>query len=246
MAVLAHLSDLHLDGGVRAHARAARVLSYLDGLPGPIDALLVSGDLTDHGTDDEYREFRDLFGGRSPLLVLPGNHDVRDPFRRVLLGDAGGDAPIDAVHDVAGVRFVTCDSTIPGHSEGRLADATCDWLAAVLAEQPERPTLVAFHHPSAALDSPPLDAIHQRDTARLEAIVAANPQVLGLLCGHAHTASTTLVAGRPLLVAPGVTSGLRLPWEGGPVLDPDLPPGLAFHVVDDTRLSTHYRVLPTD
>ena len=50
MAVLAHLSDLHLDGGPRAAERAERVLSFLDGLREPVDAVLVTGDLTDHGT----------------------------------------------------------------------------------------------------------------------------------------------------------------------------------------------------
>lgn len=52
-------------------------------------------------------------------------------------------------------------------------------------------------------------------------------------------------AGRPLLVAPGVVSTLRLPWEGGDPLDFDLPPAIAFHVLGrDRRLTTHYRVVP--
>jgi hypothetical protein len=63
-----------------------------------------------------------------------------------------------------------------------------------------------------------------------------------VLCGHAHTPAATTFAGRPLLVAPGVISTMRLPWESGP--DPDLlaPPAVAFHVLgDDRRLTTHYR-----
>ena len=39
MAVLAHLSDLHVDGGPRAAERAERVLSFLDGLRQPVDAV---------------------------------------------------------------------------------------------------------------------------------------------------------------------------------------------------------------
>jgi len=51
MVLLAHLSDLHLDGGERAAARAKRVLAFLDGLACPVDAVLLTGDIADHGTE---------------------------------------------------------------------------------------------------------------------------------------------------------------------------------------------------
>lgn len=51
-------------------------------------------------------------------------------------------------------------------------------------------------------------------------------------------------AGRPLVVGPGVTWTLRLPWEGEQVADPDAPPGIAFHLLDDTgRLTSRFRVV---
>lgn len=74
------------------------------------------------------------------------------------------------------------------------------------------------------------------------ALVERHPQVVAVLCGHAHTAAVTTFAGRPLLVAPGVVSTLRPPGEGGGVADYDAPPGAAFHVLDDEgRLATRYR-----
>ena len=52
-------------------------------------------------------------------------------------------------------------------------------------------------------------------------------------------------AGRPLVVGPGVTWTLRLPWEGERIADREAPPGLAFHVLDDSgRLTSHFRVVP--
>jgi hypothetical protein len=41
-----------------------------------------------------------------------------------------------------------------------------------------------------------------------------------------------------------VVSTLRLPAEHAGMLDYDLPPGVALHVLDGDRLTTHYRVLP--
>jgi len=38
---------------------------------------------------------------------------------------------------------------------------------------------------------------------------------------------------------------LRLPWETANDIDEQMPPALAFHVLDDDgRLTTHYRLTP--
>lgn len=87
MLVLAHISDLHLDGSARATERAERVRDRLRELPGHVDALLVTGDIADHGTEPEYEEAARLLGLRDgdapfPVLTCPGNHDSRAPYRK--------------------------------------------------------------------------------------------------------------------------------------------------------------------
>ncbi|TNC18899.1 metallophosphoesterase family protein [Amycolatopsis alkalitolerans] len=90
-----------------------------------------------------------------------------------------------------------------------------------------------------------LDGIRLRGEDRLAALLERYPQVVAVLCGHAHTAAASTFAGKPLRAAPGVVSTLKLPWEHGDLLDYAQPPALAFHVLDDEhRLTTHYRVLP--
>ncbi len=54
---LAHVSDVHIDGTTRSIERTERVVRHISGLPGPIDTVLV-----------------------------PGDHDSRPQFRKVLLG----------------------------------------------------------------------------------------------------------------------------------------------------------------
>ena len=246
MHVLAHVSDLHLDGGVRARRRAEAVVRFLDGLARPVDAVLVTGDLADHGTASEYDEVRELVGNRPRFWLCPGNHDVRAAYRAVL-GARGGapDDPIDEVYELPGLRVAMCDSSIPGRDDGYLSDGTLHWLAEVLDQAPDVATLVAFHHPPVDLHSPFIDAIRQQGSERLAALLSRHPQVVAVLCGHAHTAAASTFAGLPLLVAPGVVSTLRLPWETRVDLDYDMPPAIAFHVVgDDRRLTTHYRAVP--
>jgi Icc protein len=138
-----------------------------------------------------------------------------------------------------------CDSSIPGRNDGRLDDETFAWLEGVLADARDEPVFICFHHPPVPVHSPFLDSIRQRDEERLAALVRRSPQVVALLCGHAHTPCAATFGGRPLLVAPGVVSTLRFPWEGTEPLDYSLPPAFAYHILDDERhLVTHFRVVP--
>ncbi|GAA2748180.1 metallophosphoesterase [Kitasatospora cinereorecta] len=242
-----HLSDLHLDGGARSVERVRAVMAFLEDLPYDLDAVLVTGDLADHGRPEEYEVLRELLVSRHPVLVLPGNHDERAALRRVLLGEDAADGPVNRVHRGAGFVLALCDSSVPGRPEGLLADETLAWLDGVVERTPAGvPVLVAFHHPPVVLHTPAVDPIRQFGAERLAELAGRRPQIAAFLCGHAHTPAATRFAGRPLLVAPGVVSTLRLPWERpGPDTHPDLPPALAFHVLDgDGRLTTHYRVVP--
>jgi len=81
---IAHVSDTHVDGTQCIAARVRSVMSFLDDYTAPVDVVLVTGDITDHGLAEEYQKARDLLVSRHPVLVLPGNHDVRRPFAETL------------------------------------------------------------------------------------------------------------------------------------------------------------------
>jgi 3',5'-cyclic-AMP phosphodiesterase len=251
MLVFAQFSDTHLDGSARRAGRAAAVMAYLNGLAMPLDAIVVTGDIADHGLPAEYEEAREIFSSsRYPLFPCPGNHDARAAFRAVLLGgEAGADSgsPVNRVYHAAGALFALCDSTIPGRDDGYPADETISWLDDVLAEHPGVPSFLCFHHPLVPLHSPDLDSIRLFGEDRVGRLVDDHPQIAAILCGHAHSPAATTFAGRPLLVAPGVMSTLVLPWEHGGIADEQAPVAVAFHILDEQRrLTTHYRVIPTD
>lgn len=256
MLTIAHLSDLHLgqdhrrDRGERARRRAERVMAHLDALPGLLDAVLVTGDLADHGLAAEYEQVVEVLKSRHRVLICPGNHDSRAPYREVLLGgvaqDEQADGPINRLHQLPGADVLMLDSSIPGRPDGLLDEETLTWLDAELgAGRTELPALVAFHHPPVELAVPTVDGIRQFGEAGLARVLGRHPRVVGLLCGHSHTPAATTFAGLPLLVAPGVVSTVTLPCEGGEGVSFTHPPMLAFHVLDgDRRLTTHYRVVP--
>ena len=247
MLVFAQFSDTHLNGRQDRARRAAAAVAYLNGLDVALDAVLVTGDIADHGLPAEYEQARAIWSSsRHPVLTCPGNHDARAAYRQVLLGETGaGDAgaPVNRVHRTAAAVFALCDSTIPGRDDGRLADETVRWLDRVLAEQPDVPAFLCFHHPPVPLHSH-TDDIRQFGAGRLAALLAGHPQVAAILCGHAHIPAVTTFAGRPLLVAPGIASTLALPWERSDAADEQAPVMIALHALDDQRrLTTHYRVV---
>jgi 3',5'-cyclic-AMP phosphodiesterase len=245
MVLLAHVSDIHIDSDERSAERAGRVVRYLAGLPSPPDAVLVTGDVADHGDPSEYEVARALFELPFPVLFCPGNHDVREPYRKALLRDESGEAgPVDRAYEIGGVLILMADSSIPGRHDGLLSEETLAWLDARLASRPGMPAMIGFHHPPVALGLPFVDGIRQFEEQRLAALVARHPQIVALLCGHAHTPAATTFAGRPLIVAPGVVSTSMLPFETDAVVDLSLPPMIAFHLLDDElRLTSHFRVV---
>jgi 3',5'-cyclic AMP phosphodiesterase CpdA len=129
--VLAHISDLHLDGSTRATERAERVRDRLWELPGHVDALPVTGDIADHGTEPEYEEAARILGLRDgdapfPVLTCPGNHDSREPFRKALLGLPGAGGPVNSVQVFDDTAVLMCDSSVPGSDDGELDEETYD------------------------------------------------------------------------------------------------------------------------
>ncbi|GAA2328509.1 metallophosphoesterase [Streptomyces kunmingensis] len=250
MLVLAQISDLHLDGTPRATERARRVLDHLRALPGPLDALLVTGDIADHGAESEYEEAAGLLGLHDPaapfpVLTCPGNHDSRIPYRKALLREPAADGPVNRAHRVGGAAVLMCDSSIPGADEGALDEETYAWIEEELdALDGETPVLIAFHHPPLAVHHPLPDRYQLAQPRSFAALLGRRPEIVAVITGHAHTPAATTFAGRPLLVGPGVTWTLRLPWEGEGTADRDAPAGLAFHVLDDERrLTTHFRTV---
>jgi 3',5'-cyclic AMP phosphodiesterase CpdA len=243
--LLAQISDLHLDGGERATRRAERVMEHLRALPRPVDALLVTGDIADHGEEAEYEEAARILRAPFPVLACPGNHDDRPAYRKALLGEEPAAGPVNQVHDIQGTAVLMCDATIPGRDEGLLDTETLDWMDAQLTALPQGThALIAFHQPPVDLHHPLPDSAKLQRPQDLAALLDAHPGVVAVITGHAHTAAASTFAGRPLIVGPAVTWTLRLPWEGDKPADREQPPGIAFHVLDDAgRLTTHYRVV---
>lgn len=243
MFVVAHISDLHFNGTRFNRSRIESTLSYINARADGINALVITGDIADEGTEAEYREAFGVLDSPLPMLITAGNHDNRERFNAGLLGTPGSQ-PVNWSQIIDGVLFCLVDSSIPGRNDGFIEDTSIEWLDIQIQRAgPDVPVFVAFHHPPVILHMAFMDTIRQTGEERLVDLVARHPNIVAFLCGHAHTGAVTTFAGRPLCLAPGVSSTLNLPFEGKDIVNRGQPPGIAFHILDDERLTTHFRAV---
>lgn len=248
--LLAQLSDLHIGATVEGADPLGRlecVVEAVRALPNPVDAVLVSGDLSDDGGEESYRLARpllDRFG--CPVYVLPGNHDDRGLLRVAFELPGAGDKPINYTAEVGELRLVLLDSNVPGQEPGRFGPRDLAWLDETLGEEPERPTLLAVHHTPLATGLPGWDAINLTvaDREALAGVVARHPQLRAIVGGHLHRIAAGNLAGCPVLSAPS-TYLQALPDFNLEAEDVEMvgPPGFALHVFHDGELSSQVEML---
>lgn len=249
-----HLSDVHVTDPVSPLARFANgeerlrmVIDHLLENPVPLDAVVLTGDLVDRGSAEEYeRLLPQLRRLRCAWFPLPGNHDDRAELRRVLGPHVpaawSDDGPCNYCLDLttaAGeqVRLVLVDSSQPGFHSGRWSDVTLDWLGTTLAAAPQRRTLVFTHHPPVSTGLWHMDYGGAAGGEALEQIIASHPQVALVACGHVHRRLVMPWAGTILAAAPSLTFLTEaLLGDHDPVLHSGLPELPVYRVVDGRLL----------
>jgi 3',5'-cyclic AMP phosphodiesterase CpdA len=220
---LLHISDPHITDDPTSVQRLRAVLDLP--LARQPDAIVATGDVADHGRQQEYEAFGKAMAAQQPWLAVPGNHDDPDTLRAVLRQDR---CP---VLDVGAVRVIGLDVTVPGHNHGFLRDDTA--TEAVARADGARHVVLALHQPPIATGHAVIDTMLLTNREGLAELVRRIPGVVAILCGHIHTPLASSLAGTPVLCAPGVASTLALDPDRQPIVITDSLPGMALHRIDD-------------
>jgi len=215
--LLAQISDTHVradDGGAAArqlHKALDQARTY------KADAILLTGDLVNDERDDEYAVLVDAIADPpAPLFVLPGNHDDRARMRARLPSHAylRGDEFLSYAIEQFPVRIVCVDQIVPGETYGVLTEPQAAWLDTTLAQAPDRPTIVALHHPPFPTHDLLFDQIGLVDGDLFKSVISRHRQVARVICGHHHRVVLGQVAHAPVVVAPSTS------WVYGLALHP--------------------------
>jgi len=255
--LIAQITDLHvtrvnelLAGRVDTRAALGACIDRLASLDPRPDLLLLTGDLTETATDEEYGFLvAALEKLGMPYLAVPGNHDDRAAMRRAFPGMAQGeaDAPFCHVTDRQDwpLRLVGLDSIVPRRSEGSLCPTRLDWLEGEFKKStPQRPALVFMHHPPFRTGIAPMDACGILDglPAFRDLVDGHAQSIAGILCGHVHRVIHASLSGVPVLLAPSSAHQITLDLLADAPLTFSLePPKIVLHDWQtDTGLVSHY------
>jgi 3',5'-cyclic-AMP phosphodiesterase len=243
--LLLQISDTHLGAdwkGVEPDECLLRAVEAILDLPQRADALVISGDLTQNGTPEEYARVRELVAPLDlPPHVLPGNHDLRGPLREAFGLPGEGDEHVSYAVDLGPLRLVCLDSIVPGIDGGALDEGRTRWLDRALGEEPEKPTVLAMHHPPLVTGVPSFDEIGLAPEWRAEpaTVLARHPQVARVIAGHVHRVIAAELAGRAVLSVPSTYLQSVMTFVPAPIgMRPD-PPGFAVHALRDGALASH-------
>ncbi len=247
--LLAQISDLHLGEPARdgsdPEGCLRAVVKTLRRLPDPPDAVLVSGDLAEHGKPKEYRLAAKVIGKLGvPIYALPGNHDDRATLREVLGLPGEGEAPLDYAVDLGPLRLVVIDSMIPGEDRGGFDPDRLARLDAELGASP-KPAIVAMHHPPLTTAMVDWDGVNLPLPERqaLAAVIARHPQVKAIVAGHLHRVAVSSLAGRPVLAAPSTFLQARPDFAREKVKLYAGAPGFVIHALRGEELSTQVEIV---
>jgi predicted phosphodiesterase len=146
------------------------------------DAILVKGDLTNLGSDEEYEAFLDAYSKLGPRMFhTRGNHDA------MISHTIAAHAP--RTIELSGVTLAVVDTVRPGSEHGRITPEQIEWLDDVAADS-TTPVLVFGHHhpwdPSSDERNEHYFGINPDDSEALCAVITRRESIAGYFAGHTH------------------------------------------------------------
>jgi 3',5'-cyclic AMP phosphodiesterase CpdA len=219
---IAQISDLHIKSlGVLAYGRVdtaqalERCVAALNEFKPRPDLVVISGDLADTPTAEEYEHLKRLLAPLElPFVGIPGNHDSRELMRAAFpRAYAFASGPLNQRIEIGGLDLVLLDSSVPGKPHGDLDAATLQWLDATLVSSTDRPALLFLHHPPFQTGIWHMDRQNLLNAADLAPIVRRHPRVQLIATGHVHRATLAMFAGVPTTICPAPNHAVDLDLE---------------------------------
>lgn len=230
MTTILQLTDTHIvpegalvSGRLDTAAALARLVARINSIRdqiGAVDAVLVSGDLSDDGSAESYMRFKKLLAPLDlPIHVIPGNHDGRATLRAAFADQFATTGPLNWVQRIGDLHLIGLDTLVEGQGQGTLAPGSLSFLQDALSRAGRGPVLLALHHQPFRCGIGFMDAIGLGNKEALRDIVASYRGPLRLLCGHIHSMMISDVGGHIAISCPSPCSTFAYDAR------PDAPPG---------------------
>jgi 3',5'-cyclic AMP phosphodiesterase CpdA len=243
MSRIVQLTDTHVvEPGQRAYgvvdtaSALMMAVEHINGLANVtdgIDAVILTGDLTDHGTLEEYHHLVELLAPlKPPVWAVPGNHDRREPMRKALRGHAElpHEGPLNWHLYLEKFDVLGLDGLAEGQPDGVLSEASLRWLDDNLDMLKDRPVIVALHHPPFETGLVGMDQQNLQNAGAFLDIVRRYRGPIQIVCGHVHRHISTLIGGVPVMIAPAPAHAVTFDQRAGqPASLTFEPPAMLIH-----------------
>lgn len=249
MLTLVQLTDCHLSAsddpmfGFSQDASLESVVELVQGHHKDIDALLLTGDLTQDGHTSAYQKVDRITANLSEQRYwLPGNHDDSTNMRSI----GASQQRLLPVVRFEHWQIIMLDSHVPGEVHGYLGLQSLHALAQALDERPDLNAMVCLHHHPVDINSAWIDEIGLHNADELFAVLNARPQVKALVWGHIHQEYDGMLNNIRLLACPS-TCFQFLPNSEDFSIDTQSQAGYRwFELHDDGNINTGVRRLPAN
>ncbi len=220
MTTLLHISDTHILPNGYLVAKRLNTRKQLDTLVkyliehapeyGPIDALILSGDVSDDGSLESYSCFKEIILALNvPVYVVPGNHDLRENMRKSFLdeGYIPKEGRLNWHRNIGDIQLIGLDSLKEGFGEGELDSDTLFFLRTTLDRIDNAPVILMLHHPPFKSGIKFMDKIGLKTGLdEFKNIVKTYPGSMRIVCGHIHSIMVSTVENKTAISAPSPVS----------------------------------------
>jgi Icc protein len=150
------------------------------------DAVVVKGDLTDRGTEEEYAAFVRAYSRLGARMHhVRGNHDA------MITESIAATGPFTV--ELPGVTLAVLDTVRPGTDRGRVPRAQLDWLDDVAGSATDAVLVFGHHHPwdpESGERSETYFGVNPDDSEALCALIDRRESIAGYFAGHTHRTRT--------------------------------------------------------
>lgn len=242
MTTILQISDTHIvpegalvSGRLETAAPFRRLVQRITDIRdqiGAVDAVLISGDVSDDGSAESYQRFKEILAPLDlPFYVIPGNHDAREPMRVAFCDDGylSETGKLNWHRQIGDIHLIGLDTLIEGEKDGMLDALTLAYLDDALASIGHNPVLLAMHHPPFRTGVRFMDDIGFKNSAELLELLSGFGGELRIVCGHIHCMMMVSVGGHISISAPSPSSCFALDTR------PNAPVGF-MHIEDGCLL----------
>ena len=223
MVKLIQLSDLHLVPPGQLTSKVLDTNSILEETIneilrkkdyfGKIECLVVTGDVSDDGSIESYLSAHEkLIKLNVPFLVIPGNHDLRNPMREVFnehVEFSTHSSQFDWVFKYEETVIIGLDSLVEGENFGFLEKTSLEFLSNQLSIHNGSDIVLLIHHPPIKTGIYFMDKIGLTNSSDLAECLKVTNHPVRILCGHVHGVYHGLLGIHPVVSAPSVCSAFE-------------------------------------